>query len=131
MIRSMPHRWGVAILFVLAVLGLVAISSLGSFYQSKHSLQDLKQAAEERGLCCARIASKTVVEAMIVSTEPRSPEEIAMLQFVDMHDPAWIGRIYAESLNNCSAISTPPPQAVWGDLQLYGDPELIRYLTSQ
>jgi len=131
MIVTTLKRCGIAFLCVLAVLALVAVSSYGSFTQRKQTLADLKQAAEERGLYCVEIALGTMMEGMVVSTERRSPEEIKAIRFVNMRDPVWIGRIYAESLSKTAAISSPPPQAIWGGLQLYGDPELIRYLTSR
>lgn len=95
------------------------------------TLKEVEELARRLGLyCCGDRADGSVRNRLVLSEFPLTPERAHDLRFNQPTSPNWIGTVTV-SINPRSYLPSflPGRSLVWGELFVFGDPELIRKLT--
>jgi hypothetical protein len=96
------------------------------------SLDEVAVIADNLGLHYrSDLKSGEVINRLVMSHYPLTFERANALRVGDSQHPCWQGTVVACHPSRCFKYLTEPDYGVvWGDVFLFGDPELIRQLMS-
>lgn len=97
-----------------------------------NGMEDLEEFASAQGLHLHRVKLTLPGQGpAVLSEQPLDDGQINSLRFSDLSHPCWIGRVFACPRTSTRRTGLPLPGAVWGNVLLFGDPEMIGRLTAQ
>jgi hypothetical protein len=121
-----------AVMVVLLSLVQPLLMSFG-IGRGPRTVKDVVRVAEEQGLYCLTDEPRGIPDhRLVVSETPLTRERICGLSVPNPQRPCWRGTvsIYA-GWQQLMGIYDPDCSAIWGELFVYGDPQLILKLTGR
>jgi hypothetical protein len=101
--------------------------------QGPATLQEVARLAEEMGLYWRSDRKDGAIKSrLVVSNRPLTAVRANLVRFNCPEHPCWVGTIaisrpWQHNISNYD----PEYSVVWGDMFVYGDPEIIRRLTGR
>jgi hypothetical protein len=125
------RSWSLPIACAAATAALLVAIAYGSqFRRGPSTLPEVVQAADRMGLYhYAEPGPGSTLTSLILSETPLTREQIQSLWLGHLGDPSWAGCLYVVPRGNVQLmIEDPAPTALWGEMLVYGDPDLARRL---
>jgi hypothetical protein len=97
------------------------------------TMQEVVRVAEEKGLYfCSDRRDGEIANRLVISDRPLTCQRANFVRFNAPDHPCWIGTVaLCYPWRNNMANYDPECSAVWGEMFVYGDPEIIRRLTGR
>ncbi len=128
--RGMIRPWAAPVVCALAASALgLAIAHGAHGRHRPATIAEVQQAAEQAGLFYGRARGVVTGLRLLVARTPVRTEQVLNAELIDLDRPFWIGRVLVLARGKTPfALALPRPTAQWGDMDLYGDPALVREL---
>jgi hypothetical protein len=128
-----PYFWvDFSLLLIAAVAaGSLLVSHTAGRAQRRtpRTLAELHEAARRAGLNFQPDVRGTRNSQGAFVTEWRmTPDQMLLTRMNNLDTRDWVGKIYVQRVTRSVRLTDPPPTCVWGDLRVYGDPDVIRQL---
>ena len=117
----------------LLVLGLGALLVPGMVAGGSPRLDDVVRTSGGLGLYAYRFGTMDVsAGGVLLSETPLDEGQRVNIRMTQPPGPYWIGKVFVYDNGTAGvSICSPEPTERWGDLYLFGDPELIERIAEE